>query len=125
MNRPSRVTRTSVELAPDQPLLQIGYARALIEADGPGELEAAVTELEAALRTETENAGAWRMLGIAYGKLGQEARSAMASAEFSYLTGDRERARYLAERAVQGLDYGTPDWQRANDLLSALEVGGG
>jgi predicted Zn-dependent protease len=117
--------RRSVELAPDQPLIRISYAQALIEADQPGDLEIAAGELEAALRVETQNADAWRSLGIAYGKLGQEPRSAMASAEFAYLVGDRDRARYLAERAVQGLAYGSPDWQRANDILDAIQVNGG
>jgi predicted Zn-dependent protease len=115
----------SVELAPDQPLLRIGYARTLIEIGGTSDLEIAARELETALRTETEDAGAWNSLGIAYGKLGQEARSAMASAEYAYLIGDKERARYLAERALQGLEYGTPDWQRADDILGALNAGGG
>ena len=117
--------KTAVELAPDQPLLRIGYAQALIESGGQGDLTIAASELETALQVESRSSWAWRLLGIAYGKLGQEARSAMATAESAYLVGDNERARYLAERAVQGLEYGTPEWQRANDLLSALEVSGG
>jgi predicted Zn-dependent protease len=117
--------RQSVELAPDEALLRIGYARTLIEIGSDANLEIAARELETALRTETDDPSAWNSLGIAYGKLGLEARSAMASAEYAYMIGDRERARYLAERAVQGLEYVTPDWQRANDILGALDAGGG
>lgn len=115
----------SVELAPDQPLLAIGYAQALIETDQDGDLELAASSLEQALRLEQRNANAWRLLGIAYGRLGFEARSSMASAEFAYLTRDYERAEFLARRAVQGLEYGTPDWQRANDILNAITAGNG
>ncbi len=115
----------SVELAPDQPLLQVGYARALIESDQEANLELAASALEQALRYEERNANAWRLLGIAYGRLGLEARSAMASAESAYLTGDHERSQFLAQRALQGLEYGTPDWQRANDILNAISPSDG
>jgi len=117
--------KTATELAPDQPLIRMGYAQALIEADGQQNLELAVPELEAALRVESNNSWAWQLLGMAYGKLGQEPRAAMATAESAYLQGDFERARYLADRAVQGLEYGTPDWLRANDILTALDTSGG
>jgi predicted Zn-dependent protease len=117
--------KRAVELAPDQPLIRIQYAHVLIENGGTADLETATGELEAALRIEPENASAWQRLGIAYGKLGQEARGHVASAEAAYLSGDTERARYLADRAVQGLPYGSPEWQRANDILSALGGGSG
>ncbi|MEM7121835.1 MAG: M48 family metalloprotease [Pseudomonadota bacterium] len=115
----------SVELAPDQPLLAIGYAQALIESGEETNLEIAASSLEQALRIEPRNATAWRLLGMAYGRLGLEARASVASAEFSYLTGDHQQAEFLARRAVQGLEYGTPDWQRANDILNALNAGDG
>jgi predicted Zn-dependent protease len=58
-------------------------------------------------------------LGDVYGKLDLMPQSNVSRAEWHFLRGDLATARSFAERAVQGLDYGTPDWFRADDIIAA------
>ena len=68
--------------------------------------------LEEATRLEPGNPGAWRFLGIAYGKLGQEGQASMALAEQAILTGEKDDAQLYLRRAQQGIEPGDPNWIR-------------
>ena len=43
--------------------------------------------------------------------------AALSSAESYYSGGDMKRAVVFAMRARKGLTEGTPDWERANDII--------
>ena len=112
--------RQAARLAPSEPLIRLNLARVLIETDGPANLRAATAELRTALARDRTDAFAWRLLGIAEGRLGNRAEADMALAEEALLRGDARGARTLAARAEQALPAG-PARLRATDLRRAAE----
>lgn len=108
----------SLELAPNQPLLQINLARALTAARGREGATQAVALLQSALNTEPDNAFAWRELAQARNELGEEALAELASAEQTFAIRDYASALNFAERARRSLPRNTPAFQRANDIVT-------
>jgi predicted Zn-dependent protease len=108
----------SLELAPNQPLLQINLARALTDARGRDGARQAVTLLQRAIDTEPNNAFAWREMAQARNELGEEALAELASAEQTFAIRDYTSALNFAERARRSLPRNTPAFQRANDIVT-------
>lgn len=111
----------SVELAPEEPLLRINLVKSLLQLDDADGWREAVEHLEVARRLESGTPVTWSLLGQAFEKLGEAARSHVARAEMHYLRGELFRARDLAGRAIDSLATGSPDWFRATDILTATE----
>ena len=111
--------REAVHLAPDEPLLLIALSNALLQLDDPGGWREAVGLLETARRREADYPTTWRLLGLAYGKLGLYPRSNVSRAQMHYLLGESAMAREYASRALQGLDPGSPLWFLADDIVAA------
>lgn len=110
--------RRSVELAPGQPLLQTNLARALVQARGRQGADEAIELLRQVTATEPDNAFAWRELAQARNERGEEALAELASAEQNFSMGDYGLALSFAERARRTLPHNTPDFQRANDIVT-------
>ncbi|MEM8949205.1 MAG: M48 family metalloprotease [Pseudomonadota bacterium] len=105
----------------DAPLLQIGLARALIES-GNGEAgREAIRYLKASLSEEPTNAGAWRLLGIAQGRAGDEAEASLSLAEWALLRGKDDDAKLHARRAESRIGPNDPGWLQLQDILRAIE----
>ena len=113
--------REAVRLAPDSALLRIGLAQALIESGTPADTTAAVANLKDALQREPGNASAWRLLGIAQGREGQQGLSDLAFAEYALLIGKPDDARLYARRAENKIAASNPAWLRLQDILRVLE----
>jgi predicted Zn-dependent protease len=111
----------SVELAPGEPLLETSLAKAQIETGDAALLGPAHQHLESALQGEPGLSEAWRLLTVAYSRLGLNGRTALAQAEYSLTLGERSQARVLAERAMEMLPRGSPHWLRAQDISSQLQ----
>ena len=112
--------RDAVRLDP-APLLKIGLARALIESgDGQAGVEA-IGHLKASVRGEPTNAGAWRLLGIAQGRAGEEGEASLSLAEWALLTGKEDDARLYAKRAEKRVGPNDPGWLQLQDILRAIE----
>ncbi len=111
----------AVAALPDEPLLRVGLAQALLESGDATRLDAAVEHLEAALRGDRDFSATWRLVGEAYGRQGREPEAALAAAENALLLGRREDARHFAERALKGLAAGTPAALQAQDIVAATE----
>ena len=58
----------------------------------------------------------------AYSDLGNTAQADLATSERYYAVGDIRKAAIFAIRARQKLPSGTPDWQRANDVLAIAQT---
>lgn len=110
--------RRSLELAPNQPLLQTNLARALIQARGRRGADEAIELLRLVTAAEPDNAFAWRELAQARNERGEEALAELASAEQSFALGDYGLALSFAERARRTLPASTPDYQRAADIVT-------
>ena len=113
--------REAVRLAPSEPLIRAGHARALLAADEPAQLRAAAAEAEAAVRLDRSLGMAWNTLGMARGRLGEEGLAALALAEEAALSGDLLTQRQMAARAERLLPAG-PSRLRAQDLANAAQI---
>lgn len=110
--------RRSLELAPNQPLLQINLARALTAANGRAGADEAVGLLQSVVAREPDNAFAWRELASARDLRGEEGLAQLASAEQNFAMGDYGAALSFAERARRTLPRNTPSYQRASDIVT-------
>ncbi|MGH6944005.1 MAG: M48 family metalloprotease [Geminicoccaceae bacterium] len=113
--------REAVALLPHSALLHVALARAMIESGDEAENHQAIGQLEVALRNESTNAGAWRLLGIAQGRDGLEGRSSLSLAESALLLGNRDDARLYAKRAESRIEPSDPAWLRLQDILRVIE----
>jgi predicted Zn-dependent protease len=109
--------RRALELAPGQPLLQVGLARALVAAEGRAGTEEAIRLLTAVTAREPDNGFAWREMSTARYERGEEALAELASAEASLTVGDYNAALNFAERARRSLPHGIA-FQRASDIVN-------
>ncbi len=114
--------REAVALAPDEPLLLIALSQVLLQLGDPEGWREAVGLLDAARRHEANYPPTWNLLGQAYGKLEMFPQSDVSCAQMHYLRGEFAAARAYADRAVQGLDRGSPEWFLAEDILAASDA---
>ena len=110
--------RRSLELAPNQPLLQTNLARALTAAHGRAGSDEAIDLLQRVVAREPNNAFAWRELAQARDLRGEQGLAELASAEQNFALGDYASALNFAERARRSLPRNTPSYQRANDIVT-------
>ena len=111
----------AVELSRRQPLIVMAYARAVVEAGDPAKVRTVIPMLERALDAESDSGGGWRLLGTAYGKVGERGEASLALAESEWRFGNPDLAALQAHRAQQEFRKGTPGWLRAEDLKLASE----
>jgi len=110
-------------LLPNHPLILLALGRAYLESQTPELRTAAIRTLQQTVHLDPEQSFAWRQLGIAYGKAGQQGLSDLALAEESYLRRRYSNAIFLAGRAETNFKTGTPEWLRAEDIrLSAQRL---
>jgi predicted Zn-dependent protease len=113
--------RQALRYRSDAALLRYGLARSLLESGDERDLAEAAALLKDVVRVEPTNAGAWRFLGVAEGRLGREGPSAMALAEQAVLVRNRKDAELYLRRAEQFVGPDDPDWFRMQDLARAVE----
>ncbi len=102
-------------------LLRIGLAKALIETGDPAAGREAIGQLEEAVRQERTNAGAWRLLGIAQGRAGDEGQASLSLAEWALLKGKRDDAKLHARRAEGRIGPNDRGWYQLQDILRVIE----
>ena len=110
--------RRSLQLAPNEPLLQINLARDLTAANGRAGTDEAIDLLQRSLAREPDNAYAWREIAQARDLRGEEGLAELASAEQSFAMRDYGTALNFAERARRTLPHNTPSYQRAMDIVT-------
>ena len=110
----------SVDLLPTAPELRVELAAAQLATDNTSLARPALANLKLALQQghENEDTYAWFEEAQAYSELGNEPLANLATAERYYADDDGEKAKYFASQALRGLSQGTPDWQRASDILT-------
>jgi len=103
--------------ASQNPLIAALLGHALISTEEPKDNAEAKTILRQAVARDNQNPFAWYQLGVVYERAGDEPRAALAMAEQANLSGEPARALTSAQRAMQGLATGSPDWLRAQDIV--------
>lgn len=114
--------RTSVQLAPDEPLIEISFAHALSEENTDASRSEAEKHLRRALISEPSSSFGWRLLGTIYGRSGNETQAAYAMSEYALLIGDYSQALYHVNKALAGVKSGDPLWLRLQDIKQAAET---
>ena len=110
--------RQALKLLPNNGLIQMLLAQSLIGAEDKASAAEAVNVLKKAQRSEGDVPVLYKYLGMAYGQLGDGARAELATAEYAYLQGDRQLAIGKAKAAQNLFKRGSPEWTRANDILT-------
>ncbi len=120
--------RKAVELSPNEPLLRIMLAQALLGGKGQQNLDEAITNLKYALARESTSTTGYRQLAQAYARKAEKsppqtrkllmAQAELATAEAYFYQGQLKLAKQQAKRAKAGLVDGTPNWLRADDILA-------
>jgi predicted Zn-dependent protease len=113
--------REAVRLTPGAPLIRVGLAQALVETGAPADNSEAIAQLEEVTRIEPDNAGAWRLLGVARGRDGLHGKSDVAFAEYALRIGKRDDARLYARRAEGKIPPDDPAWLQLQDILREIE----
>ena len=115
--------REAVRLLPGNALLHIELAQVETEQDDPELLNDATAHLDKAVAIEPENVGAWRFMGLAYGRLGHEGMASYAMAEAAMLEGHLVDANFLAGKAERLLPKSGAVWLRIQDIKNrAMEA---
>jgi len=108
--------RKAVALAPNEPLIRVGLGQALLAVGSRRQIEQGLAHLRVAIRRDDAYPLSWRLLGIAYGKLGRIGEASWALAEYGFLIGDRKQVWGNIGRAEKLLKRGTPAWFRVQDI---------
>ena len=104
------------QLLPNDTLLMCELARLEIEIGDAELLKKAINSLEQVVVREPRNNVGWWLLSIGYGRVGDLADSALASAEQALLEGRPKDAFRHADKAIRGFEKDSPRWLRANDV---------
>lgn len=102
-------------------LLRMSYGRALMLTGNKANMPTAIRELKAGIARDPEFPGGYRYLAQAYGQSGNIALADLATADMHYYSGERQQAKIFAIRAQQKLKKGSPDWQRAQDIINTVK----
>ena len=108
----------SVDLLPDAPLLRVSLAAAQLATEKTVLAKPALDNLKVALLQENDNSFAWFEAAQAYSEMGNEPMANLSTAERYYNAGAMPSAAHFAVLAQRKLPQGSPDWQRANDIMA-------
>jgi len=108
--------RRATELTGNEPLIASTFGHALIATEDKAHFDEAARVLKAAVARDRYNPFAWYQLGVIYAAQGDMPRAYLASAEQQAMSGRYADALRSAQAAEVGLEKGTPDWIRAQDI---------
>jgi predicted Zn-dependent protease len=107
-----------VDLMRDAPQLRVALGAAQLATERPALAKPALDNLKIALQQEDDDPFAWYEAAQAYSQMNNEPMADLATAERYYSVGAMAPAAQFAVRARHGLAQGSPDWQRANDIVA-------
>ena len=115
--RPARHPESQGTVA-NNGLMQILHAQILLSSGKKADAEAALKLFVLAKKTEGSSPDILQLTAQAHAVRGDVARADLATAEFAFTTGDKQLAIEKAELAQKRFKRGTPEWLRANDILT-------
>jgi predicted Zn-dependent protease len=111
----------AVDLKPQAPQLRLGLAVAQLATDRQDMSQQALLNLKAASLAENDDVMTWYETAQAYSNLKNTPMANLSTAELYYSAGAMPLAVQFAARARRDLTQGTPDWERANDIMGAAQ----
>ncbi|MDD3669607.1 MAG: M48 family metalloprotease [Alphaproteobacteria bacterium] len=104
-------------MRPDAPLIALTYAHALLEAGGESNARTAADVLTRAGIREPDIPLLWKLLSTAYYRLGKQAESQYALAEYHHLNGQDKEAKRVAKKAIETADKKSAVYQKLQDII--------
>jgi predicted Zn-dependent protease len=114
--------RKAVALAPKAGLIKVMLGQALVATNDPAVLNEAVGHLQKAVVLEKQSVIGYRQLAVAFGRMNRIADAQLASAQSFFFEGNADFAKVHAERAIRAFPEGSPNWVKANDIISDVET---
>ncbi len=108
----------ALTLLPNNGLIQLLAAQALVDTAKPDQAKKAVKLLRQAQTSEGNTPATYKLMARAYALSGDIPRAELATAEAALLTGDTKLAIEKAKSAQSLFKTGTPEWIQANDVLT-------
>jgi predicted Zn-dependent protease len=102
----------------EEPLMQANLAQALVATDEMAAIDEALPILRRSVVRDGDNARAYSTLATALYKKGQRPQAEVAAAQSHFISGDLKQAQIFAKRAQAGLPAGSPEWNRAEEIVS-------
>jgi predicted Zn-dependent protease len=113
-----RPLQQAIKLLPNNGLIQILLAQALIGTEQAENAAQAIKLLRQAQRSEGEAPVLYEHMARGYGLTGDVARAELYTAQSAFLRGDSKLAISKAKSAQSRFKRGSPEWLRANDILT-------
>ncbi len=116
--------KKAIDILPDADLFRIALAHALIEFAKENDinlLNQAIEQLQISLRSESKSPRVYRLLAIAYGRLGEDNRAKIYLAEEALLQRNFSYAKEHAEYVLNNEVEETMLWIKAKDIISFVE----
>ena len=114
--------RQSVSLAPHAGLIRVMLGQALVSTNDDSLIKEAIGDLQKALVEEDQSVIGYRELAIAYSRLNRIPEAQLASAQSFFYEGNADFAKVHAERAITAFAEGSPNWMKANDIISDVDT---
>ena len=110
--------RKAVQLLPNNGLINLLLAQALVGTERPEDAKAALPVLKVVQRAEPAMSRVHLLRAQAQARLGNFALAELSTAEGAALKGDKKLATEKAQRALKSFAEGSPEWLKANDILN-------
>ena len=118
-NKPAdaaKAYQTAIKLEPVRSsLIRMSLGRALLAS---GDAKGALKVLQQGISYDQRSPDGYEALAMAYGQLGKEGEALLATAEMNYYSGQLREAKMFALRAQARLPQTSPEWRRAQDIVS-------
>ena len=100
------------------PNMEVNLAQALLAIEDPVSLEEALKLLRKATISDDDNSSAFHLMATAYYKKNQQPQANLAAAQGHFVEGNFKQATIFAKRAQAGLKQGSPEWIKAEDIIT-------
>jgi predicted Zn-dependent protease len=103
------------------PLMQVDLAQAMLGTEDAAMLDEAINLLRRANVADEDNSTGHHQLARALYRKGQLPQADLATAQAHFVEGNVKQAQIFAKRAQPKLRQGTPEWLRAEDIITFKE----
>ncbi len=111
--------RRALQLAGgDETLMMINLAQALLGTEDNAVLDEAITLLRRAVVREVDYSVPHHHLAKAFYRKGQHPQADLSAAQAHFIEGNVKQAQIFAKRAQTRLPQGSPEWIKAEDIIS-------
>jgi predicted Zn-dependent protease len=109
--------RKALQLARDEPLIQVELAQAMLGTEDGAFLDEAISLLKRAVEKDSDNVSGFNLLGTALARKGLMPQAEFATAMGRFAAGNIKEAQIFAKRAITKLPPGSSEWLRADDII--------